>query len=141
MTRSWLKECGVKQMSSTEAAWLAGFFDGEGSLIKYKAGRGRDRKYGAWKISVPNTFYESLEYCKNITGVGSISERKDSNNINRKTIWQWQLSAQRDINSICKQIKPYCIIKAEKINLFLQEWRDIPSVVELVDTFGLNPNA
>jgi hypothetical protein len=47
----WLKPVTAKTMASTDAAWLAGFFDDEGSFGRYRGSRG----YGNWILSIANT--------------------------------------------------------------------------------------
>src|SRR5438270_13689339 len=60
--RVWLKESTARRMSEVEAAWLAGFFDGEGSLSHYRGGK--DGKYLSWRICIANTYLPSLERCQ-----------------------------------------------------------------------------
>jgi hypothetical protein len=119
--RSWLKECKTKNMLPTQAAWLAGFFDGEGSLTFYMAGR--DRQYKTWVLTLPNTNLESLKKCQEITGVGYVRPKPVKEN--RQPCWMWTVATQRDMISICKQMLPYLIIKKKKCALFLSEWVDV----------------
>jgi len=109
-------------MSVAEAAWLAGFFDGEGSISEFKGGR--DYKYRTWKLSAPNTNRQSLEKCKTVTGVGGICVKYEKTK-RRKKLWQWQLSAQRDIQKILLQMLPYLVIKKKKAKRFLKMFREI----------------
>jgi hypothetical protein len=110
-------------MSATEAAWLAGFIDGEGTISSCMAGR--DRKYKTWLISVPNTHFGSLDRCVEITGAGYVLKKTEGRDERRKPQNQWRVTAQRDIYEICRQIRPYCVIKGEQIDAFINEWVDI----------------
>lgn len=112
-------------MTREEAAWLAGFFDGEGSLSPYNGGR--NKHYPCWVISIPNTNKDSIDHCKTIAGSGIISLKSDkSRKAHHKPIWQWRVNAQRDIASLCQQMLPYLIIKKGRVSEFLAEWEDIP---------------
>lgn len=74
MSKRNLKKCSTKEMSLTQAAWLAGFFDGEGSITNYFSGK--DRKYKCWCLTIPNTDKEALDTCLLFTGVGNIISKK-----------------------------------------------------------------
>lgn len=123
MTRSWLKDCSVKTMSTEEASWLAGFMDGEGSVCLTMAGRNKAHK--TWTLSIPNSEIKALEKCAKITGVGKVKQKSRPKKEHHKQMFQWQVQAQRNIKSICEQILPYCAIKQDQINNFLTTWKDI----------------
>lgn len=110
-------------MSTTEKAWLAGFIDGEGSIGFYLAGR--NRTYPAWYISVPNTHKGSLDYCKIITGTGTVVKKKAATE-RTKEQFQWRVNPQREIAAILKQIFPYLVIKRAQAEKFLNSFVDLP---------------
>lgn len=120
--RCWLKESGVRKMSDTEAAWLAGFLDGEGSVSSFLGGR--NYEYKTWRLSAPNTSLDSLKKCAEITGVGSVVVKREETERNKK-IWQWQVGAQREIRDVLVQVLPYFIIKHGQAKIFLEEFREI----------------
>lgn len=122
--RTWLKEQRTRKMSATEAAWLAGFFDGEGSLIGYKR-KGKD--FVGWRISIGNTSLPALERCKAYTNVGTIGSKRVLPNPKHNPQWLWQVNGQRDIVDLLKQMLPYLLIKKEKAESFLNNWEDLPS--------------
>jgi hypothetical protein len=112
-------------MSETEAAWLAGFFDGEGSLSNYRGGR--DGKYRSWILSITNTNQESLDFCKSISQAGVVKlKRRNNAPTHWKISYQWQVTAQRDIVAILSQIEKYLIIKKQPVHDFIETWQDIP---------------
>ena len=122
--RSWLKNSDARQMSSTEAAWLAGFIDGEGTVCSYRGGRGG--KYQSWILSVTNTNLASLEYCRAITGVGSVrSKRRHNVPEHWKQSYQWQVTAQREIIDVLRQIVGFLQIKRDVAKAFIDNWRDV----------------
>lgn len=123
--RSWLNKDTVRKMSIAECAWLAGFFDGEGSLSMYLSGR--NKKFPSWLLRVGNCNFESVEYCRKITGVGSVVDKmpKGVKNPLHNPQKVWLVHSQRNIVSIVKQIYPYSIIKKTKIEKFLDNWKDL----------------
>jgi hypothetical protein len=120
----WLKPTTARQMSLTEAAWIAGFFDGEGSIGQYLAGRGK--KHPTWFLSIPNTHFGSLDYCQRITGVGRINDKNSkSRPVHHQPQRMWRVDRQRDIAQICRQMLPYLVIKRDRVEAFLMMWVDI----------------
>lgn len=123
MGRTWLSPCKARIMSPTEAAWLAGFFDGEGTLCQYPAGR---NKKPAWRMQTVNTNRDSVVRCYEYTLSGNVHPRvKPGTPAHHLPQWSWHVTAQRDLVSICQQIVPFTIIKVGVINQFLSSWRDI----------------
>ncbi len=120
--RSWLKPSGVVPIKDTDAAWLAGFFDGEGSLCCYLGGR--NREYRSWFISVPNTNKDSLLRCQKITGVGAILTKR-RNKPHHKQSWVWRVNAQRDILAIMRALLPHLTIKKKKAAEYLNAFVDV----------------
>ena len=121
--RIWLKPKKARDMTVAEAAWLAGFFDGEGSLAPYLV-RGL---YPSWKMSISNTNVDALNHCVAITGAGRVNPKKQRKPLlgNRKPQWVWNVDAQRDIEAICRQMRPYLTIKLKSVASFLETWTDI----------------
>jgi hypothetical protein len=118
MPRSWLAPSTTRDMTVGEAAWLAGFFDGEGSITSYMGGR--DRQYRAWSLVIGNTHRGSIERCVEITGTGNLCE-KVREQASFKRIWMWQVQSQRNILAVVQQMYPYLIVKKEKADELL-EW-------------------
>jgi hypothetical protein len=74
---------------SEELAYLAGFFDGEGSLGHWRNGpSGR-----AFMLSMANTNREIVE-CFHQTFGGSVSEKHCNNGFNKKPMWQWRVQGE-----------------------------------------------
>jgi len=96
--------------------YIAGFFDGEGSLIKHKG------KY--FRVVISQTNLEVLEEIKNFTGVGKVIEvarRKD----HWKRAWVYFIATQKDIAFFLEKIEKFVIVKKKKVD----EARPIISVV------------
>jgi hypothetical protein len=107
-------------MTKQEAAWFAGFFDGEGSIGLYRRSNGKR----GWRFSVPNVFRPALVQCKKLTGVGKIKAKYVAHD-NIQDQFEWYLYAQRDIAAICKQILPFLTVKRKKVKAFLKQWKDV----------------
>jgi hypothetical protein len=101
----------VRIMTAIEAAWLAGFFDGEGSISKSRVTNGHSLKeHTYWKLSIPNTSKEALKKVIRVTGIGKTSPRsKDKKH--HKQLWLWQVHAVKEIQDIARQILPYVEIR------------------------------
>lgn len=109
-------------MSRVEAAWLAGFFDGEGSITRYMGGR--NKAYECVVLSISNTHLGSLKWTKKITGTGTVYLKCKATKTH-KTQYTWRLNSQRNVVDICQQMLPYLVIKRAKINKFLKEWKNL----------------
>lgn len=119
----WLKPCSVKKMKPVEAAWLAGFLDGEGSVCCTMGGH--NHAYKTWILSIVNTDIRSLEKCVEITGVGKVNKKTKPKSDKHKQIYTWRVASQKNLKSVCEQVLPYCTIKQDQINLFLNEFKDL----------------
>lgn len=121
--RSYLKPDTSKKILLTEIAWLAGFFDGEGTLGIYYGGR--NGKYPCWSLAIYNTDKKSLDYCMEITGVGHVHSRKRILKEGYKRQWTWEIKRQRNIVSILKQMIPFLQIKRFIAEEMVNNWKDI----------------
>ena len=65
----------VKTMTIPDAAYLAGLIDGEGSILIAQKREMRN----TWRLQISNTDFGLLEWCKEITGCGSIVRRINEN--------------------------------------------------------------
>ena len=120
----WLKPCAVRQMSLTEAAWLAGFFDGEGSLCHFMGGR--DKRHPTWILTISNTHLGSLEQCVKFSGAGSLNAKSmKARPAHHKPQHQWRVVRQRDIAEVCRQMLPFLVIKRAAAESYLMSWIDI----------------
>ena len=98
----------VNQMTATDAAYLAGLLDGEGSIVAAK----KCQKRTTWRLVMSNTDFGLLEWCMKVTGCGSIVRHKH-NNPKWADAGMWQCYSW-NARDILKQILPYMKI-AEKI--------------------------
>ena len=93
------KESVNKNISEIDLAYIAGFFDGEGSLNWYDYSRSP-------MLSIINTDYNLLTYIKKTLGVGNIYDRKFRGS-KYKPIYSFQLYRINDVYSVLKKLQPY----------------------------------
>lgn len=97
-------------LSPMHASYLAGFFDGEGSLVHVK-------KHG-WRMVVYQSSEPVIRWIEQITGTGTVAIR-ESNGSNLKKVgvlkpaFVWQLYGRNAV-ALLEQLIPYLIVKKEK---------------------------
>lgn len=102
-----------KDLAVPDAAYIAGFVDGEGSIILH----GRMNSI-AVRLSIANTNRAILEWISEVTGLGCISMHR-SETATHKTAWEW-LTNGDGAASIISQLRPHLHIKAAQADLALE---------------------
>ena len=91
--------------------YIAGFFDGEGSLTHNGKG---------FRITIPQTNEEVLDSIRNFTKAGfvmHITKRK----AHWKESWTYYIAAQKDVYDFLMQIKKFVIVKKANVLAVLPE--------------------
>ena len=107
-----------------DSKWLAGFFDGEGSVGIYARNVNKDktRRYYLTVVSLAQSGpigKAILEECKSRWG-GSVYQNKcEKVQTLNKIMWKWNISADKAIPFL-EYILPFCIVKSEQIKLCIQ---------------------
>jgi len=83
----------LRDMSPAEIAWCAGLFEGEGAIRKHTLRRPGERTYYYVGLCVVSTDRDVLERLKQITGIGSILQRKRYA-LHHKTAYEWSTSGR-----------------------------------------------
>ena len=119
-------------MNPEEAAYIAGLFDGEGTVTykKYferKKKNNKVNRYNCWRISmeVAMTDKSVLIWLHQTLGVGTLTSKK----VNGKRVdgspylkqWRWRCTF-RDAYYVCLLIWPYAHTKLSKINKILEHY-------------------
>jgi len=131
------------EITLADAAYMAGLFDGEGSLQCKKAwekkkkhtGKGY-RKTHAWRINMEIAMTDELviRWVHETLKVGTVIRRKDRGNTKSggkyKTQWRWRCSF-RDALYVCKLLWPYAQVKLPKIEQIIDHYE--PRAQELGD--------
>ena len=91
-----------RTLDPTEAAWLAGLLDGDGTVALPRRHKNEHRQL---EVSISNTDFALLEYVKSIVGMGRIT-RKRSIAKNHTPSGAYQIS-NRQALTLLEQILPY----------------------------------
>jgi hypothetical protein len=104
-----------REMSEIERAWLAGLFDGEGSIVSPK---GDGVKYSL-RITITNTCRELLEEVERVVGTGRIINHRPATERWRQT-WYWQCYSD-NARDVLRQIRPWLIAKRARASEALDD--------------------
>ena len=128
----------MADLSPNEVAYIAGLFDGEGSLQYKKAwekkkkhkGKGYRKTY-AWRINMEIAMTDELviRWVHEILNVGSVIKRKPQRS-GYKPQWRWRCTF-RDALYVCKLLWPYAQVKLHKIEQIIDHYE--PRAQELGD--------
>ena len=130
-------------MQINDIAYIAGLFDGEGSLQYKKAwekkkkhkGEGY-RKTHTWRINmeIAMTDESVIRWVHEVSGVGSVVKRNVKGTTKSggryKTQWRWRCSF-RDAYYMCKMLWPFAQVKLHKIEQIIDHYE--PNIQDLDD--------
>ena len=118
-------------MHINDAAYLAGLFDGEGSVYFKKTRQKKHNRPGkpihnvmVIRMEISMTDRHVIEWVGNVLKVGQVKERKVNNNgIKgvRKRQWRWRCGF-RDALYVAKIIWPYAQVKLHKIEQIIDHY-------------------
>lgn len=92
-------------LSPTDAAYLAGFIDGEG-CIAY-----REKVDGAHIVlEVVQTVRAPLDWAVEVTGCGRVTVRREAR-ANRRDVYHWKVYGMDEICQILEAVRPYMKVK------------------------------
>lgn len=113
----------VAQLSPTDAAYLAGFWDGEGSIILVWRG-----DHVGLTASVVNTDKGVMDWIAQVTGMSVVHCRKIRSDKHRQA-FGWAIHAEA-AESLIRQLRPYLRVKAAQADLAIetQERLRTPSI-------------
>ena len=118
-------------MEELEIAYIAGIFDGEGS-VDYtqrieKKKKERPRAYLTWRIrcEVSMTNKEVMEWIHKKVGIGSLNlnvkNKAPTSKPHWKDQWRWRCT-HRDALKFAKMIIPYAKVKREKLQQIIKHY-------------------
>ena len=116
-------------MEAIDAAYMAGLFDGEGSVDYTKRfdtkRKNRPRSYFCWRITceIGMTDYHVLKWFHETLELGTFRPRKsDTKNFPKaKDQWRWRCQ-HRDALKFAKMIIPYAKTKKEKLRKIIKHY-------------------
>jgi len=110
-------------MNQNDIAYIAGLFDGEGT-VDYKQRwekRAKGRKYKIWRVTVAieMTDQHVLEWLQGVLGFGTLNERKKRPG--RKRIWRWRC-VFREALVFAKLLWPHTQTKLHKLEQIIDHY-------------------
>ena len=128
-------------MNQNDIAYIAGLFDGEGSVSYYQRKEKRKNKkkaYNYWVIRCEMSMTDPyvMEWFYKTLNVGTLTKRLPTKSwVGRKTQWRWRCG-YRDAYSFAKIIWPHTQVKLHKIEQIIDHYNpeyDTAKVVSLED--------
>jgi len=110
-------------MNTNDAAYIAGLFDGEGSVeYKQRWGKKGTKKHKVWRIimDIAMTDESVVKWVHEVLGVGSIMERPPRKPHYKKQ-WRWRCSF-REALYVAKLIWPYTQVKLHAIENIIDHY-------------------
>lgn len=105
----------MKKLPATDAAYIAGFIDGEGSIFLYRKRPGKV----ALRLAIGNTDKAVLEWIAEVTGcTGTLVAKRTKDVLRHKQAYHWN-PGQRESAQLLEAIRPYLRIKAQQADLAL----------------------
>ena len=112
-------------MTEAEAAYIAGLFDGEGTITykKYKEKK-RNGIYDCWRISmeIAMTDRSVLVWFTEVLGCGTLNKKPRKNG--HKMQYRWRC-VFRDCFHVCCLLFPYAHVKLGKIQQVIEHYSTI----------------
>jgi len=132
-------------MRESEISYLAGLFDGEGSIY-YKQGSEKKKKHkgpghrisNSWRINMEITMTDPMviNWVHQLVQCGTVTEkpRKGKRKDGTKYLMQYRWRCVfRDAYFVCCLIYPYSITKLEKVKQILDHYQTVEDNTKVVD--------
>ena len=128
-------------MNQNDIAYIAGLFDGEGSVSYYQRKekqKNKKKAYNYWVIRCEMSMTDQyvMEWFYKTLDVGTLTKRLPTKSwVGRKTQWRWRCG-YRDAYSFAKIIWPHAQVKLHKIEQIIDHYTpeyDTAKVVSLED--------
>ena len=120
-------------MTEAEAAYIAGLFDGEGTITykKYKEKK-KNGTYDCWRISmeIAMTDRSVLVWLTEVLGCGTLNKKPRKNG--HKMQYRWRC-VFRDAFHVCCVIWPFAHVKLSKIQQVIEHYSSIQKKDNVVD--------
>ena len=123
-------------MNTNDAAYIAGLFDGEGSVTYKQYMRKRrhnEKAYPTWSIvlEISMTDEAVIRWVHETLKVGSVNKRPPhKTSMGKKMQWRWRCGF-REALYVCKLLWPYAQVKLHKIEQIIDHYE--PRAQELGD--------
>jgi hypothetical protein len=115
----FLRGKAIRPLTKTQAAYIAGIIDGEGSITICRrtnpAGvHGMKRGcYHRLLLTTNMTHKKTIVWLRAATGLGSVYPARNASQKNHKPSWKWDVWS-REALQVLKAVKPYLITKTRQ---------------------------
>ena len=114
----------VKKLTLSQAGYVAGLIDGEGTItLTYKKSK-RGNKYRQLVVTISNSDYELLKRVIDIIGAGKIT-KKYPHNETQALGYAYQLTAQQALNLITQIYSYLQTYKRKRAQLVLEKYKKL----------------
>ena len=119
-------------MNEIDRAYIAGLFDGEGSVSYYQRKekrKGKKKAYNYWMIRCELSMTDQyvVEWIHKTLGFGTLTKRLPTKSwIGKKIQWRWRCS-HRDALIFAKLMWPYAQVKLHKLEQVMDHY-DVEAV-------------
>lgn len=103
-------------LTETEKAYLAGLFDGEGTVGYYLKSSG----YHFPQVAIYNSDPLIMDWISARISGGCVASNSGKNSRHRS--WMWCHAKKSQIKQFLQIIRPFLVIKAEQVDLLLSLW-------------------
>ena len=116
-------------MKKSDAAYLAGLFDGEGCITykqKMKQRRPVEKAYPTWEIrmEINMTHQSVIRLIHEMTGVGTVTKKPPGKGqLGKKMQWRWRCG-YRDAYYVCRNIAPHSHVKLDKVQKIIDHYNN-----------------
>ena len=116
-------------MKKTDAAYVAGLFDGEGCITykqKMKQRSPVEKAYPTWDIrmEINMTHQSVIRLIHEMTGVGTVAKKPPGKGqLGKKMQWRWRCG-YRDAYYVCRNIAPHSHVKLDKVQKIIDHYAD-----------------
>jgi len=128
-----------QKINLTDISYMAGLFDGEGS-VEYKKRKqlkkGKKKAYDCWSIRCEMSMTDQgvMEWFHETIGCGTLNKREAHKSwMGRKPQWRWRCS-YRDAYHVAKLMWPFAQVKLHKLEQIIDHYEpehSAPNVVSL----------
>ena len=114
-------------MNELDTAYIAGLFDGEGSISYYQRKekrKGKKKAYNYWLIrcEMSMTDQHVMEWMHKTLELGTLTKRLPTKSwVGKQIQWRWRCS-HRDAYSFAKIVWPHAQVKLHKIEQILDHY-------------------
>lgn len=105
-------------LSEKQLAYLAGLFDGEGSVGIYEFTKKDRNSNWQFKVEITNTDWRIMQWLENTVGGIVTKKSMPKSKPNWRQGYSWHIQGQ-NAEIFCNLIKPYTIIKTDQLDACL----------------------